>query len=78
MARQTITISDEMWLALKETAIRQKKTMGQIIEESLKFSGIKTREKALDLVRKAQSRSALDQDEALALSVRETRAERRH
>lgn len=78
MARQTITISDEVWLALKETAAKRKKTVGQIIEESLLFSGIKTRQNAIDLVREAQERSGLDYDDALDLSVQETRNARRH
>lgn len=32
MAQHTIMISDEIWLALKETAARRKITVGQIIE----------------------------------------------
>ena len=36
MSRQTITLSDEVWIALKETSIKRNKTVGQIIEESLR------------------------------------------
>lgn len=77
MSRQTITLSDEVWIALKETSIKRKKPVGQIIEESLRAYGIKTRENALDLLRMAQRRSNLAEEEALDLSIEETRKTRR-
>ncbi len=77
MSRQTITLSDEVWIALKETSIKRKKPIGQIIEESLRAYGVKTRENALDLLRMAQKRSNLAEEEALALSIEETRKTRR-
>ncbi|MEC4684063.1 MAG: CopG family transcriptional regulator [Nitrospirota bacterium] len=77
MSRQTITLSDEVWLALKETSIKRKKPVGQIIEESLRAYGIKTRENAVKLLRMAQKRSNLAEEEALALSIEETRKSRR-
>jgi predicted CopG family antitoxin len=77
MSRQTITLSDEVWIALKETSIKRKKPVGQIIEESLRAYGIKTRENALDLLRMAQKRSNLSEEEALALGIEETRKTRR-
>lgn len=76
MSRQTITISDEIWMALKETSMKRKKTIGQIVEESLVAYGIKTRKNALDLLRTAQERSGLSEEEALALGVEETRVTR--
>ncbi len=76
MSRQTITISDEIWMALKETSMKRKKTIGQIVEESLVAYGIKTRKNALDLLRTAQERSNLSEEEALALGVEETRVTR--
>ena len=77
MSRQTITLSDEVWIALKETSIKRKKPIGQIIEESLRAYGIKTRANALELLRMAQKRSNLAEEEALALSIEETRKTRR-
>lgn len=77
MSRQTITLSDEVWIALKETSIKRKKPVGQIIEESLRAYGIKTRENALDLLRMAQRQSNLAEEEALDLSIEETRKTRR-
>ncbi len=77
MSRQTITLSDEVWIALKETSIKRKKPVGQIIEESLRAYGIKTRENALDLLRMAQERSNLSEEEGLSLSIEETRKTRR-
>jgi hypothetical protein len=77
MSRQTITMSDEIWIALKETSIKRKKPIGQIIEESLLAYGVKTRKNALDLLRMAQERSNLPEEEALALGVDETRKNRR-
>ena len=51
--------------------------MGRIIEESLLAFGVKPRKNALDLLRMAQERSNLSEEEALALSVEETRSSRR-
>jgi len=42
MARLTITLSDERHSALREAAAKRRKTIGQLIEESLEFYGIKT------------------------------------
>ena len=77
MSRQTITLSDEVWIALKETSIKRKKPVGQIIEKSLRAYGIKTRANALELLRMAQKQSNLAEEEALALSIEETRKTRR-
>ena len=77
MSRQTITISDEIWMALKETSIKRKKPIGRIVEESLVAYGIKTRKNALDLLRTAQERSGLSEEEALALGVEASRVTRR-
>ena len=77
MSRQTISVSDEIWMALKETSMKRKKTMGQIIEESLVAYGIKPRKNALDLLKMARERSSLSEEAALALSVEEVRRSRR-
>ena len=76
MARITITLSDEKHRAIKEAAARQGKTIGDIIDESLEFYGIKTARSAALLVAKARQKAGLTEDEALKLAVEETRAER--
>ena len=76
MARITITLSDEKHRAIKEAAARQGKTIGEIIDESLDFYGIKTAKSAAALVVKARQKAGLTEDEALKLAVEETQAER--
>lgn len=77
MARLTITLSDERHRALREAAVSRRKTIGQLVEESLEFYGIKTARSAERLVAKARARSSLNEAEALRLAVAETRAARR-
>ena len=43
MSRLTITLSDERYLALKEAAARQRKSIREIIESSLDLYGIKSK-----------------------------------
>ena len=76
MARLTITLSDERHRSLKEAAVRRNTTIGQLVEESLAFYGIKTTESAAALVAQARERARLEDADALALAVAETRAER--
>ncbi len=76
MARVTITLSDEKHRAIKEAAARQGKTIGEIIDESLDFYGIKTAKSAAALDAKARQKAGLTEDEARKLAVEETRAER--
>lgn len=47
MSRLTITLSEPRYRALKEAAAQRNKTIGQLIDESLDFYGIKSREQAL-------------------------------
>lgn len=77
MARLTITLSDERHRALREAALKRGKTIGQLIEESLDFYGIKTARSAEELVAKARARASLTEAEALRTAVDETRAARR-
>ena len=42
MARLTITLDDNLHRAIKETAARQGRSIGQIIAESLQLRGIKS------------------------------------
>jgi len=77
MSRLTITLSEGRYRALKEASARRNKTIGQLIDESLEFYGIKTGTDALELVHRARKHSALNADEATTLALRETRAARR-
>lgn len=76
MSRLTITLDDDLHRALKETAARQGRSIGSIIEESLRLRGIQTQESARALVDKARKRARLEPDAALELGVEETRAVR--
>ena len=77
MPRMTITLSDEIHQALKEASIRQHRPIAAIIEESLRFRGIKTQVHARTLVQAARARGDLSEDNALTLAVEETRKVRR-
>jgi hypothetical protein len=77
MSRLTITLSEARYRALKEASARRDKTIGQLIDESLEFFGIKPRDEALDLVRRARERSKLGSDEAIAVAQKEVSAVRR-
>jgi len=77
MARLTITLSDETHQALKEAAVRRGETIGQIIEKSLQFYGVKTRESAAALVARARQASGMDEAEAMDIALSETHAARR-
>jgi len=77
MARLTITLSDERHRALREAAAKRGKTIGQLIDESLEFYGIKSTRSAEQLVAKARARASLREADALRVSVAETRAARR-
>jgi hypothetical protein len=77
MARLTITLSDERHRALREAAVQRGKTIGQLIEESLEFYGVKSAGSAAALVARARARAGLSEGQALRLAVAETRAARR-
>jgi predicted transcriptional regulator len=76
MTRLTITLSDERHAALKQAAAQRRRSMGELIEESLEHFGIRTGDEALALVRRARQRAAMSEADALALAVSETRAAR--
>lgn len=76
MGRLTITLEDDLHRAVKEAAARQGRSIGQIIEESLKFRGIKSIKSARQLVERARLKAGCSVDEALDLAVDETRAQR--
>ena len=77
MSRLTITLSEARYKALKEAAVQRDKTIGQLIDESLDFYGIKSRAEALDLVRRARAHGKLPDDRALAVAQEHVRAVRR-
>lgn len=76
MSRITITIDDERYRALKEAAARRGKSIRQLIDESLEFYGIKTREQAEELVERARSRSRMTADQAQQIANEEVRRHR--
>jgi hypothetical protein len=77
MSRLTITLSEARYKALKEAAVQRDKTIGQLIDESLDFYGIKSRADARDLVRRARAHSKLHDDQALEVAQEHVRAVRR-
>jgi hypothetical protein len=76
MARLTITLTDDRHRALKEAAARRGRTIGELVEDSLDFYGIKARDAVTDLVARARARAALSEAQALELALAETRADR--
>ena len=77
MSRLTITLSEARYRALKEASVQRDKTIGQLIDESLDFYGIKSRADARDLVRRAREHSKLTEDQAVAVAEGQVRAVRR-
>ncbi|MDD5000081.1 CopG family transcriptional regulator [Rhodoferax sp.] len=69
MSRLTITLDESRYRALKEAAVQRNKTIGQLIDESLDFFGIKSRAQAQDLVRRARTKSGLSDEQAMALAL---------
>jgi predicted transcriptional regulator len=76
MSRLTITLDDDLHRALKETAVRQGRSIGKIIEEGLMLRGIKPVARARDLVAKARKHAGMDGEDALQLALDEVRAVR--
>lgn len=77
MNRLTITLSEARYRALKQAAAQRDKTIGQLIDESLEFYGIKSQDDARELVRRARARSGLTEEAALAAAQAEVRTVRR-
>ena len=73
MPRLTISLTDSTHRALKEAAVRQNRSMGSIIEESLELRGIRPYDTAREIVAKARAKSGLSADDAMALAVEEAR-----
>ena len=77
MSRLTITLSDNPHRTLRPAAAGRDTTIRRIVEENLDACGVKTNESAATLVAVAGERSGLSDDDAMALAVEETQAERR-
>jgi len=77
MSRLTITLDDARYRALKEAAVQRNKTIGQLIDESLDFFGIKSRAQAQDLVHRARANSGLSDEQAMTVGLDAQRATRR-
>ena len=61
----------------QRASAQRDKTIGQLIDESLDFYGIKSREDARDLVRRARAHSKLAEDQAVEVAQEQVRAVRR-
>jgi len=77
MSRLTITLSEARYRALKEASAQRNKTIGQLIDESLDFYGIKSRDEARALVRRARDHAKLAEAEALKLANEQVGSVRR-
>ena len=77
MSRLTITLSEARYRALREACAQRDKTIGQLIDESLDFYGIKSQQDARDLVRRARAHSKLSENQALAVAQEQVLAVRR-
>ena len=77
MSRLTITLSEARYRALKEASAQRDKTIGQLVDESLEFYGIKTDDDARELVRRAREKARSSEDDALATAQQEVAAVRR-
>jgi len=73
MSRLTVTLSDERYRALKEAAAQRGRTIGQLIDESLEFYGIKSRDDAREIVRRARAYADLPEDKAMSIALDEVK-----
>ena len=76
MNRLTITLSATRYRALKEASARRGRSIGQLIDESLEFYGVKTTDEASDIVRRARARSRLTDEQAMELANEQVRQSR--
>ncbi|MGA1473186.1 MAG: ribbon-helix-helix protein, CopG family [Burkholderiaceae bacterium] len=76
MGRLTISLKDDLHQALKETAARQGRSIGKIIEEGLELRGVKPMTPARDLLMKARRSARRTEEKAIELAVKEVRASR--
>jgi hypothetical protein len=76
MNRLTITLAETRYRALKEASAQRDKTIGQLIDESLDFYGIKSRDDARDFVRRARTRGKLSESQTPVVAQEQVRAVR--
>jgi len=76
MSRLTITLSDARYKALKAAAVQRETTIGKLIDDSLEFYGIKSREDAHALVRRARAHARLTETQAMEEAQTHVRAVR--
>ena len=76
MSRLTITLDDNLHRALTEASARQGRSIGKLLEESLRLRGIKPVEDARMLVERSRSRAGLSEAEALEIAESEVRQAR--
>lgn len=76
MGRLTIMLDDDLHRALKETAVRQERSIGSIVDESLRLHGVRAHASPRPLVAAAREHARMDPDDALKLAVAETRTAR--
>ena len=72
MSRLTISLNDELHQALKETAVRQRRSIASIIEESLRYRGVRSQADARTLVAAARRNADLTSEEAMDIALTET------
>lgn len=77
ITRLTITLSHPRSWALKETAPVRGKTIGQLIDESLDFYGVKSLNDASELVRRARAANGLSQQQITESAVDDVQHMRR-
>ena len=70
-------LSESRYRALKEASVKRGKTIGQLIDESHEFYGIKSREDARDLVRRARSKAGMTEPEAMEVALTAVKSIRR-
>jgi hypothetical protein len=76
VSRLTITLSEARYRALKEACAQRGKTIGQLIDESLEFYGIKSVQDARELVRRARAHGKLNEAKAMAVAQEQVKAVR--
>ena len=76
MPRVTIHLTDQMYRALVEAAAQERCSMDSIVEESLKLGISRRSSDDEDVLAHAQSSSALSDEEAMAVAVREVQLHR--
>lgn len=74
MTRMTLALDDAMAAALRDAAARTGKTVVQLVGEALASYGIKPKDDALDILRRAREQGGMEEDAALQFAVAEVRA----